>query len=150
VHEVDEARLHQLRLRQRRDDAQQRLVGEHDLALGHGIEVAGEAEPGERAQEGRREALLRLQPDDLVVAEGGVLQEVDRLLEAGGDQEVARQRQLAHEELEDGGLRHAGLFVGLHHVQLVEIGQQQAGGVGHRQHLEAFRPHRLSPASASS
>src|SRR5882757_1228223 len=43
VQDVDQARLDQLRLRQRRGDAQQRFIGKADAALGDGVHVAGKA-----------------------------------------------------------------------------------------------------------
>jgi hypothetical protein len=50
VEQVDEAALDELRLGQRRHDAQQRLVCEADTAFGHGIHVAGEPHPREALQ----------------------------------------------------------------------------------------------------
>ncbi len=48
------------------------------------------------------------------------------LLQAAGHQEAALGRQLADEQLEHRGLRHAVRGVGLQHRKLVEVGQQQA------------------------
>jgi len=48
------------------------------------------------------------------------------LLQARGDQEVARLRQLAHEELEHRHPAHALVMIGLEHGELVEVGEQRA------------------------
>src|SRR5271166_619063 len=55
-----------------------------------------------------------------------LLEEIERLLKAGREQESPPGGQLAHEELEHRGLRVAMIQVGLHHVELVKIGEQRA------------------------
>ena len=58
MQQVHEPRFHQLRFRQRRDDAHDRLVGEQYGAFRNRVDVAGEAQPREPIDELRREAVL--------------------------------------------------------------------------------------------
>jgi hypothetical protein len=127
VQQVDQPGLDELRLGQRRAHPQDRLVGEEDRSLGHGIDVAGEAEASQIDQHVLTEAPALGQPIQLGLGEAGSLQEPEGLLQSGRHQKAPGIGQLAHEELENRGLGHAGLQVGLHHVELVKIGQQQAG-----------------------
>ena len=61
---VDQPRFDQLRLRQRRGDPQDRLIGEEHRALGHGMHVAGEAQRGEIIEQVVPEAAGALEPVD--------------------------------------------------------------------------------------
>ena len=71
-------------------------------------------------------------PVELFRAEGEPLGEVERLLEPRGNEEVASRRQLAHEQLEDGRLRHFALVIRLQHGELVQVGEQRARQRDHR------------------
>jgi hypothetical protein len=62
VHQVQEPRLDELRLGQRRGDAQDRLVGETDGAFGQRVHVAGEAQSRQLVEEARREAAAARHP----------------------------------------------------------------------------------------
>ena len=126
VHDVQQAALHQLRLRQRRGDAQDGLVGEEHAALGHRMHVAGESERAQPIQQLPREARLTFEPCELVVVERERLQKGQRLLETRGHEEVAARWQPAHEEFEGRALLHALFQVRLEHGQLVQVGQQGA------------------------
>ncbi len=128
VDDVEQAALGELRLRQRRGDAQDRLVGEEHGALRHGVDVAGEPEAAQTLEQAGGESALARQPFDLGLGERQRLEEVERLLQSCGDEEVALRRQLAHEQLEHGRFVHAPVEVGLHHRELVEIGEE--GGHG--------------------
>ena len=49
--------------------------------------------------------------------------ELQRLLQPGGDQEAAPGRQIAGEQLENGRVRCSPVQIGLHHVDLIKVGQ---------------------------
>jgi hypothetical protein len=127
MEQVQEPALDQLRLAQRRGDAQQRLVGEEDRALGHRVDVAGEAQVGERRDEIGLEAAAAREPVELLRREREPGEEIDRLREPRGDQEVAPRRQLAHEALEHRAPVHPLAEVRLQHRQLVQVGQEGTG-----------------------
>ena len=101
---VDQARLHQLRLRQRRGHAQDRLVGEEHRALRHGVDVAGEAKPRELVEQALPKRPVRASQSMSSAEKRRLFEKVERLLEPGRHQEAAPRRQLAHEELEYRGL----------------------------------------------
>ena len=126
VDDVQQAALGELRLRQGRGHAKDRFVGEEHGALGHRVDVAGEAELAQARQQFVGEAPLARQPVDFAVGERERLEEVERLLESGRDQETALSGQLAHEQLEHRGLDHPAMQVGLQHRQLVQVGEQRA------------------------
>ena len=58
VDEIEESRLDELGLHQGAAHAHERLVGEDHRALGHGVDVAGQSDPGELAEKGRLEERL--------------------------------------------------------------------------------------------
>src|SRR4029077_1144853 len=64
-------------------------------------------------------------PIDARRREAQVLQKVERLLQPGRHQESAASRQLAHEELEYRNPGIAMIRVGLHHIELIEVGEQR-------------------------
>ena len=126
VQEVDQPGLQQLRLGQRRGDpeigssAKTRCppAGRATSPVKRRVasvvdEVAREAAapPASRSSASRKRAFSR---------------NSDRLLQPRRHQETAPAGQLAHEELEHRGLRHAVLQIGLQHGELVEVGEQQA------------------------
>jgi len=132
VQQVDQPALDQLRHRQRRGDPQDRLVGKEHRALGHGVDRTGEAQIGQIIQEILAEAPGADQPFELVRQRPQVLQELQRLREPGGHQEAAPGGQPAYEEFEHRLLGHAAVEISLHHVELVEVGQQEAGAISDR------------------
>ena len=136
LHQVDQPRLHKLRLRQGRDDAQQRLLGKEHGALRHRIDIAGEAKTFKIAEEISGEAARPAQPVEIGGGKPHGFDELDCLRQTCCHQEAAPRRQLAAEELEHGRFRHAVLQVRLHHVELVEVGQQ---GIGEQVHAVSRR-----------
>ena len=48
---------------------------------------------------------------------------VQGLFQPGGNEKAAPRRQVADEKLENGGFRRSMIQIGLHHVDLVEVGQ---------------------------
>ena len=120
---VDEPGLDELRLRQRRGDAQDRFAGEKRRAFRHGVHIAGKAKRREIIEHVLSEAAGALEPCDVGRGEAQIFQIVERLLEAGGEQKSAPPRQRAHEKLEHRGLREASIQIGLDHVELVEVGE---------------------------
>jgi hypothetical protein len=90
---------------------------------GSACDVAREAPAGQPLQEGRVEASTGGEPLDLRSGESRLLEEVERLLEASGDQEAPLVRQAPHEELEDRLPGEAARVVGGEHRQLVVVGE---------------------------
>ena len=143
MQQVDQARLDILRLGQRSGHAQDRLVGKEDGALGHRMHIAGEAEPPQPLDQPIAEMAAAREPGQFLFARTDGLEEIQRLGEARGDQEIAFFRQLADEELEDRQACLANLVIGLHHRKLVQVGQQEARrGARHR----GSRPSRVLPS----
>ena len=86
------------------------------------------------ARNAPREAPAAPEPVELLRREAQGLEVVEHLLEAGRDEVVAPLGELAHEELEDRRGLHAPGEVRLEHGELVEVGEQHAGGgrrIGH-------------------
>ncbi len=126
LQEIDHARLDELSLRQRSRDAQNRLLGKEHGSFRHRVNVTGEAHRGEIIEEVLAEPAGVLEPIELLGGKAQLLEEREHLLEAGRNQEAPIARKLAHEELENRGFGLATIQVCLHHVELVEIGQQRA------------------------
>jgi hypothetical protein len=126
MQDVDQPRLHQLGLGQRRGDANNRLVGEDHGPLRRRMDLAGETQIGQPVDETLREMLARRQPVQLGLRKARLLQEPDGLLQPRRHQKPAPFRQPAHEKLEHRRLRHAMLQIGLQHGELIEVGKQQA------------------------
>ena len=134
---VDEARFDQLRLRQRRGDADQRLVGKADAAFGDRVHVAGEAERGKIIEQVVAETAGAFEPIDLGGGKPQRLQIIERIVEPGGEQKSAPRRQPAHEKLEYRLLVLSPIQIGLDHVEFVEIGEQRTGRGHHGLSQEA-------------
>ena len=126
VQQRDEPGLDQLRLRQRCADPQDRLLGKEHGALGHRVDVPGEAQLRQVLENAVVETRALPQPIEFVAGEMQVFQEFERLLESRRHQEIAHARKLAHVELERGGLRHAAVEIRLQHGELIEVGEQGA------------------------
>ena len=135
MQDVDEAGFGELRLRQRRGHPQDRLIGKENGALGHGMHIAGEAELAQVVEQIPAELAGGLEPFEFRRREAKVFEVVERLLEAGRKEKAAAGGQAADEEFENGGFCLAMIQVGLHHVDLIKVGQQCA---------RALRIHRLS------
>ena len=93
MHDVDETRLGELRLRQRRGYPQDRFVGEEGGAFSHRKHVAGEAEAAHIVDQIFAEAAGAIEPGDLRAGETQGFEKIERLFEAGGEQESAPRRQ---------------------------------------------------------
>src|SRR5690606_19192428 len=145
VQEIDEARLDELRFRQRRRHAHDRLVRKADRALWHRIDVAGEAQPLELGEETIVEEARRGEMLEVRRVEAERREVIHELLETRRDEEVSRRRKAPHEELEYGLSAHAAVEVRLQHRELVEVREQRA-----RQRETRARRHRIGPADASS
>ena len=128
---VDQPQFDELRLRQRRGDAQDRLVGEERRAFRHGVHVAGEAETREIIEQVLPEPAGAVEPVDLDRREAQVFQIIQRLLNPGGKQKSAPRRQIADEKLEHRRLRVAMIQIGLDHVDLIKIRKQRTVGGNH-------------------
>ena len=113
----------ELRLRQRRGHAQYRLIGEEDAPLRHGVHVAREAQRRKIVDQVRPEAPGAFEPFHLGRGNLQRFKELQRLLQPGGDQEAAPGRQIAGEQLKDRRVRRPPVQVGLHHVDLIQVGQ---------------------------
>ena len=123
---VEQVRLGELRLRQRRLDGQQRLAREGRCALGHRVHIAREAQPGEPVEEARREAPAALERGQRLLAEAQALEVGERVVEAAGEQVVAIRGQRARVQLERRSGGQAVLGIGLQHRHLVEVREQRA------------------------
>ena len=66
MQDIDQPGLDQLRLRHRRGDAQDRLIGEKHAAFRHGVDVAGEAETGKLVEQCFVEPARAGEPVDLL------------------------------------------------------------------------------------
>ena len=110
-------------------DLQNWLVLEDGRALGHGIDVAGEAEFLQPAQEALGEAAERGKVVQALAGEPQALEVAEHVVEAAGEKVVAPLGQAPNEEAEGGRFVHASLDVRLQHGELVEIGEQAEVGV---------------------
>ena len=126
LQEIDHACLDELRLRQRSRHAQDRLVRKEHGSFRHRVNVAGEAQVGEMIEEVFPEPAGVPEPIELLAGKAQLLEEPEHLLEPGRNQKASVARKLAHEELEDRGFGLTTIQVRLHHVELIEIGQQHA------------------------
>lgn len=137
VHQVENPRFEELGFRQRRGHAQQRLVREQDRALRQSVHVAREPELRKSVGKGGLEMAARSDPVEFLLAEAHTLDEVERLLQPSGDQEISLRRELAHEKLKHRRVGHAAFVIRLQHGELVEVRKQWAGN--------GIHPRRLGP-----
>src|SRR3989441_7117693 len=113
MEEIDQAGLHQLRLRERSRHAQDRLVWKEDGPFWHGVHVAREAELCQGFHQRRAEATPLGDPVQLPRRKAQGFPIAQGLVEAGRNQKPTTRRQLAHEELEDRRVLHALLEIPL-------------------------------------
>ena len=142
---VDHQRFEQLRLRQRRDYLQQRLVREDRAPLRRRPDLAREAEAAQALDERIVELRQPGQPGEIVLVETQRLNPLQRLLQPGRQQETPAVGQAARAELENRRRDDAPLVVELRHHQLVEVGEQPRCG----SHADAPRS-MAAPAAANS
>lgn len=88
MEQIHHPTLDQLRLAQRRRDAQDRLIGEEHGPLGHGVYVTRETQVGQRIDERGRETATFAEPRKLPGAEVKIVQVVEHLLEPRGQEEI--------------------------------------------------------------
>src|SRR5262249_4072276 len=120
-----QSRFDELRLRQRRGDAENRLAREKCGALGDGMDFARESECAEIIEKVVVKSARALEPTDIGGREAKIFEKTQRLLQSGGEQESAPRRQTAHEQLEYRGAGVAMIQIGLNHVDLIKISQQR-------------------------
>ena len=113
-------------MRQRSGDTQDRLVRKEHGSFRHRVNVAGEAQLGEMIEEVFPKPAGVREPIELLAGKAQLLEKPEHLLEPGRNQKAPVARKLAHEELEDRGFGLTTIQVRLHHVELIEIGQQHA------------------------
>jgi hypothetical protein len=114
----------QLRLDPRGRDANQRLTGKRDRALGDRIDLAAEPKPLQIAQQ-RRSETDPLEVGKLLRTEPQLGDDSQRWAQAGDQQPVAPRRQLSHEQFEDRRLGHPVHQIAGRHRKLVLIDQQR-------------------------
>ena len=83
--QIDQPGFQQLGLGERGGDTHDGLIGKEHRALGHGVQVAGEAQCSQIVQRVAAEASAVSQPMQLGLGETGVLQETDHLVQACGE-----------------------------------------------------------------
>ena len=127
MEQVYGAGLHELRLRDRGDDADHGLVGEKHRSLGEGVQIAGEAQSGEMIEESSGKSSRPIKVGNLLFRKTQVLQEGQQGLQPGGDEESPAGRKIPYSEFEGSRLIHAFAQIGFQHRKLVEIGQEGAG-----------------------
>jgi hypothetical protein len=126
MQEIDQPGLHELGLRHRRGDAQDRLIREEDAAFRHSVNVAGEAKIRQAVEQRLLETSRACEPFNFFGGEMEIFEKLQRLFKARSHQESAARRQFAHEELEDRGLGLTMIQVSLDHVHLIKIREQWA------------------------
>jgi len=87
MHNIDQPGLNQLCLRHRRGDAHDRLVGEEHAAFRHGVDVAGEAKRRKLVEQCFVKPARAGEPVDFFGEEAKLLEKVEHLFEASGNQE---------------------------------------------------------------
>ena len=120
VDDVEHRRFDQLRLKERRLDADQRLVGEDHGALRHGIKLAREAEILEVIEEPLVKEVKRAEVVNILRVEMQVFDVIDHLLQARRDGKRAAAGVLAVEQIEHRDpVGDAGVDIAVHHGHLV-------------------------------
>lgn len=122
VNLCEDGRLHELRVNERCDDRQDRLIRIHDRALRQRVDIALEAEILEISEELLREHVLLAEVLDILVRERHVLHILDDLLEPSENGKATLIRILAVEDIE----RHLDVLVvvlevTIGHGQFVEV-----------------------------
>ena len=134
MQDVDQPRLDQLRHRQRRGDADQRLVRKTDRAFRDRMDIASEAKAGEVVEQVVAKPSGAFEPVDLRGEKAQRLKIGEGIVQPGCQQKAAPFRQPPHEEFEYGLLVLATVQIGLDHVEFVEIGGERTG---ERRHMRS-------------
>ena len=133
VHAVDDERLDELSLDERRGHLEHRLGREEDRPLGHRAYVSAEPEPPQPLQERRTKQSRRLEERKLVFAEPKPLEIVERVLDPGRDEVAPPVREAAAVELKRRlPLGHPLREIALAHRQLVEVEEESRHPAGQR------------------
>ena len=114
--------FHQLRFKNRRDHAHQRLAREHDRALRNRLHVAVEFERSQLREKILVEKVLTAQVFDVVVAEMQVVEVIQQLFHARHDRVMRRFGLAAIEHIERRNLvAHSAFVIAVHHGRLIEV-----------------------------
>ena len=146
VQDVDEARFDELRLRQRRGDAQDRLVGEEHGAFGMACTSPVKRNRGEIIEKIFAEPAGALKPGDVGWREAKVFQKIERLLESGGHQKSAPRGRLRTNNSNTAVFGIAMVQISLDHVDLIKVRQQRTDFF----HRGAFTPCRPAERPAEA
>jgi hypothetical protein len=119
MQQIDNSGFNELRLRQRRGYAQDRLVGKKYRTLGHCMHVPAEAEVGKSVEQRISEAPGRGKPIDVLGREPQPFQVIEDLFEPGCDQKSPSAGKLAEKEFKHSCLRVPMLEIRLQHVELI-------------------------------
>src|SRR5262249_61196261 len=90
------------------------------------VHAYGKPQAGEIIDQVLAEPSGSREPIKLLRSKAQVREKLEHLFEPGRKQKAALAGKLAHEEFEARGLGLTTIEIGLHHVELVEIGQQCA------------------------
>jgi hypothetical protein len=131
VQEIDEPCLDELRLRERRRHADDRLIGEEDGALGHGIDIAGETQSRQPVDEVLGESVRSPEVVERRLVEPESLEKIQHLLKASRHKKSASRRQLPNEKLEYRRVGHAICAIPLQHRELIEVREKRIIRVDH-------------------
>ncbi len=124
VDRLQQPRLQQQRLAEGRGHAQDRLVREGDRPLGHGQDLAGEAEVAQFVEEARVVVADLREETQVLVAVAELAHELERRLDPSHQHERAVERGAAREKVEGRLPVAPGAPTDIGGVRVVEIGQQ--------------------------
>ena len=113
----------ELGLGQGRCHAQDGLVRKEDRPFRHRVHVAREMGCGEIIQQLRAEPAALRKPGKIGGGKMECLQIIERLLQARRHEKAPIRRKSPHEKLEHGRASLAVIEIGLHHGELVKVGQ---------------------------
>jgi len=119
IQQIHHPRFNELRFRERRGDAENRLVGKKDRAFRHGMHIAGEPHGVEGGECRRSEGAGPFEPIEIVFGEMKRIQVGEDLLQACCHEEISVRGQFADKKFEDGVVCHVLGEVGLRHREFV-------------------------------
>ena len=126
VDDVQDGRLDQLRLHDRRNDLDERLSREDQRSLGDAVDITRELEVREIVQEVGVKGVKAPKVLDILAGEVQLIEVLDQLLHAAHDAVAAAERVDTEKRVEDDGLvLILVLEITLHHRQLIEVGEQR-------------------------
>ena len=151
VEQIHDPGFDELRLGEGSGHAKDRLMWKKHCSFPHGMHVAGEPQGFQIVQARSTEPSGLCEPFQLSLADVQLFQEAQDLLQACGHQEATLGRQPPDEKLKDSRVHHALLDVGLHHGELIEVGQENGGAGVHSERLSrrvGIAPSRIMASSA--